>query len=135
MKSAFSLLELIFAIVILGIVASFAVPKYMDTKDSALVSTLKRDISTVVSSIQSYYLLNQKIDKISDAISVNSTNWTIDATTGTKISDKNSCLSLEIKTATAGDKSLNLTVDDKNTNNICVKLVASGLATTTYELY
>ncbi|MDZ7820134.1 MAG: prepilin-type N-terminal cleavage/methylation domain-containing protein [Aliarcobacter sp.] len=96
MKSAFSLLELIFAIVILGIVASFAVPKYLDTKDSALVSTLKRDISTAVSSIQSYYLLNQKIDKISDAMTVNSTNWT---STGTKISDKNECLSLEIKTA------------------------------------
>ena len=68
MKSAFSLLELIFAIVILGIVASFAIPKYIDTKDSALVSTIKRDINTAVSSIQSYYLLNQKIDKISDAM-------------------------------------------------------------------
>ena len=34
MKSAFSLLELIFAIVILGIVASFAVPKYMDYADA-----------------------------------------------------------------------------------------------------
>ena len=46
MKSAFSLLELIFAIVILGIIASFAVPKLMDTKDSALISTIKRDINT-----------------------------------------------------------------------------------------
>ena len=33
MKSAFSLLELIFAIVILGIVASFAIPKYIDIPD------------------------------------------------------------------------------------------------------
>jgi general secretion pathway protein G len=132
MKSAFSLLELIFAIVILGIVASFAVPKYMDTKDSALVSTLKRDVSTAISSIQSYYLLNQKITKISDAMSVNSTNWT---STDTKISDKNACLSLEIITADTGSKTLVLTMDDKNTNNICVKLIASGLATTTYELY
>ena len=132
MKSAFSLLELIFAIVILGIVASFAVPKYLDTKDSALVSTLKRDISTAVSSIQSYYLLNQKIDKISDAISVNETNWT---STDTKISDKNKCLSLEIKTADTGIKSLDLTVDDANTSNICVKLRDSGLVTTSYDLY
>jgi general secretion pathway protein G len=132
MKNAFSLLELIFAIVILGIVASFAVPKYLDTKDSALVSTLKRDISTSVSSIQSYYLLNQKIDKISDAIGVNKTNWTI---ADTKISDKNECLSLEIKTSDSGSKSLELTVDDANTSNICVKLIASGLETTSYELY
>jgi general secretion pathway protein G len=132
MKNAFSLLELIFAIVILGIVASFAVPKYLDTKDSALVSTLKRDISTSVASIQSYYLLNQKIDKISDAINVNETNWTI---SDTKISDKNECLSLEIKTADEGSKSIELTVDDAKTANICVKLIASGLKNTTYELY
>jgi general secretion pathway protein G len=132
MKSAFSLLELIFAIVILGIVASFAVPKYLDTKDSALVSTIKRDISTATSSIQSYYLLNQKIDKISDAITLNDTNWT---TTDTKITDKNSCLSLEIVTADDGAKTLELDVDDTKDSNICVKIRDAGLATTTYSLY
>ena len=115
MKNAFSLLELIFAIVILGIVASFAVPKYLDTKDSALVSTIKRDVSTAVSSIQSYYLLNQKIEKIDDAINLNETNWT---KTDTKITDKNSCLSLEIKTS-----------------DICVKIRDAQLVTTSYPLY
>ena len=132
MKNAFSLLELIFAIVILGIVASFAVPKYLDTKDSALVSTIKRDVSTAVSSIQSYYLLNQKIEKIDDAINLNEINWT---KTDTKITDKNSCLSLEIKTSDADVKSLDLTIDDTQTSDICVKVKASGLETTTYPLY
>ena len=132
MKNAFSLLELIFAIVILGIVASFAVPKYLDTKDSALVSTIKRDVSTAVSSIQSYYLLNQKIEKIDDAINLNDTNWT---KTDTKITDKNSCLSLEIKTSDTDVKSLDLTIDDTQTSDICVKVKASGLETTTYPLY
>ncbi|MDD2887360.1 MAG: prepilin-type N-terminal cleavage/methylation domain-containing protein [Aliarcobacter sp.] len=132
MKSAFSLLELIFAIVILGIVASFAIPKYLDTKDSALVSTIKRDISTATSSLQSYYLLNQKIDKISDAISVNDTNWNV---TDTKIADKNSCLSLEIKTSDDSVKTIELTVDTTKTTTICKKIQDSGLITTSYELY
>ena len=132
MKSAFSLLELIFAIVILGIIASFAIPKYIDTKDSALVLTIKRDVNTAVNSIQSYYLLNQKIDKISDAINVNETNWTL---SDTKITDKNECLSLEVKTSDEGNKSLELAIDDTKTANICVKLIASGLENTTYELY
>ena len=132
MKNAFSLLELIFVIVILGIVASFAVPKYLDTKDSALVSSIKRDVSTAVSSIQSNYLLNQKIEKIDDAINLNETNWT---KTDTKITDKNSCLSLEIKTSNADVKSLDLTIDDTQTSDICVKVKASGLETTTYPLY
>ena len=131
MKSAFSLLELIFAIVILGIVASFAIPKYIDTKDSALVSTIKRDINTAVSSIQSYYLLNQKIDKISDAMTVNEVNWTV---TDTKLSDKNSSLSLEIK-ITNNIKSLELTVDSTKITSICKKIQDSGLITKSYELY
>jgi general secretion pathway protein G len=132
MKSAFSLLELIFAIVILGIVASFAIPKYIDTKDSALVSTIKRDVNTAVSSIQSYYLLNQKIDKISDAVTVNNTNWTA---TDTKLTDKNSCLTLEVKTSSGGTKSIELTVDTTKTTTICKKIQDAGLLTTSYELY
>lgn len=68
MKKAFSLLELIFAIVVIGIIASFAIPKYIDTRDSALASTIKRDLITVITSVQSYYLINNKIEKISDAV-------------------------------------------------------------------
>lgn len=128
MKSAFSLLELIFAIVVLGIVASFAIPKYIDT---ALVSTIKRDINTAISSIQGYYLLNQKIDKISDALSLNDTNWII---TDTKLTDKNSCLSLEVKT-TGSTKSLELIVDTTKTTTICKKIIDAKIVSASYELY
>ena len=131
MKSAFSLLELIFAIVVLGIVASFAIPKYIDTKDTALVQTIKRDINTAVSSIQGYYLLNQKIDKITDALSLNDTNWTI---TDTKLTDKNSCLSLEVKTL-GSIKSLELVVDTTKTTTICKKIIDAKIVSTSYELY
>lgn len=131
MKNGFSLLELIFAIVILGIIASFAVPKYLDTKDSALVSTIKRDINTAINSIQSYYLLNQKIDKLTDTMNLNSSNWTIE---DLKMSDKNSCLSLEVKT-TNGIKSIELIVDITKETTICKKITDSGLVTKSYELY
>ena len=80
MKKAFSLLELIFAIVVLGVISSFAIPKYLDTKDSAVVSTIKRDISTITTSVQTYYLINRKIDKISDALSINESNWQVEDT-------------------------------------------------------
>ncbi|CAM3540820.1 type II secretion system protein [Arcobacter aquimarinus] len=131
MKNGFSLLELIFAIVILGIIASFAVPKYLDAKDSALVSTIKRDINTAINSIQSYYLLNQKIDKLTDTMNLNSSNWTIE---DLKMSDKNSCLSLEVKT-TNGIKSIELIVDTTKETTICKKIRDSGLVTKSYELY
>ena len=131
MKSAFSLLEIIFVIVIFGIVASFAVPKFMDTKDSAQVTTIKRDVNTAINSIQSYYLLNQKIDKISDAMTISSDNWLVE---DLKISDKNSCLSLEVKTATSGLKTIELVVDTKNETNICKKIIDSGVVSKTYQL-
>lgn len=132
MKSGFSLLELIFAIVILGIVASFAIPKYLDTKDSALVSTLKRDINTATNAIQSYYLLNQKIAKISDAMEVNSTNWTV---TDTKLTDKNECLSIEVKTADTGTKTIELAVNATKDTTICKKIRDAKIENKTYELY
>ncbi len=131
MKSAFSLLEIIFVIVIFGIVASFAVPKFMDTKDSAQVTTIKRDVNTAINSIQSYYLLNQKIEKISDTMTISSDNWLIE---DLKISDKNSCLSLEVKTATSGLKTIELVVDTKNETNICKKIIDSGVVSKTYQL-
>ncbi len=132
MKSAFSLLELIFAIVILGIVASFAIPKYIDIKDSALVSTIKRDLNTAVSSIQSYYLLNQKIEKISDVLTINETNWTL---TDTKLSDKNLCLFLEIKTSDSDNKSIEVVVDTQKDTTICKKIREAKIVTASYELY
>lgn len=132
MKSAFSLLELIFVIVILGIIASFAVPKFMDTKDNALVSTIKRDVNTAINSIQSYYLINQKIEKITDTMNLNDTNWNI---SDLKISDKNSCLSLEVKTDTNGIKTLDLSVDTSKNTTICKKIRDSGVVSKTYELY
>ncbi len=77
MKKAFSLLELIFAIVIIGIIATFAIPKYINTKNYALASTVKRDLISVISAIQTHYLVNKKVDKISDIITLNSTNWQV----------------------------------------------------------
>ena len=77
MKKAFTLLELIFVIVVLGILASVAIPKLMTTTNSAKVSSLKQDIRTVTSSVQSYYITNGSMAKISDAVMLNSSLWTI----------------------------------------------------------
>lgn len=121
MKKGFSLLELIFAIVIIGIIASFAIPKYMDSRNSALASTIKRDIVTATTSIQSYYLVNRKLDKISDAITLNTINWTL---TDKKISFLDSgtnCIDLEVKDSTV---SIKIT---KDAGNVCKALDQLGV--------
>jgi general secretion pathway protein G len=129
MKKGFSLLELIFAIVVIGIIASFAIPKYLDTRDSALVSTLKRDISTATTSIQSYHLQNGSISKISDAVTLNTTNWTIEDLKITYKDNTTDCAIIEVK-----ESKLNLTVS-ADAGDICKKLDEAGIKTTSYDLF
>lgn len=133
MKKGFSLLELIFAIVVIGIIASFAIPKYLDTRDSALISTIKRDIAAATTSIQSYHLVNGKIDKISDAITLNPTHWTIADLKIIYKEDTKDCVTLEVKENT-GTNTLNLTVDS-TAGSICKKLDDEGIKTNTFDLF
>ena len=65
-------------------------------------------------------------------MTINNTNWTV---TDTKLTDKNSCLSLEIKTSTGEAKSIEVSVDTTKTTTICKKIQDVGLITTSYELY
>lgn len=132
MKPAFSLLELIFAIVVLGIIVSVAVPRFMDTKDSALVSTIKRDVNTAINSIQSYYLLNQKIEKLTDAMDISESNWFVE---DLKLTDKNACLTLEVKNSSTETKTIDLVVDSSKDTTICKKLRDAGLVSKSVELY
>jgi general secretion pathway protein G len=97
MKKAFSLLELIIVIVVIGIISSYAIPKYMNTRDQALASTIKRDIVTTISSIQSYYLINRKIDKISDALVLNKANWQIEDKKIQFLDNGENCVDLELE--------------------------------------
>ncbi|HJE03908.1 Type II secretion system protein G precursor [Aliarcobacter thereius] len=131
MKRAFSLIEIIFVIVILGIIVSFAAPKLMDTKDSALVSTLKRDITTTINAVQSYYLLNQKIDSLEDVLTIGTTNWDIEKLS---MKDKNSCIRINVINSLNGVK-LELIVDPIKDLPICKKIRENGLESKTYDVY
>ena len=127
-KKAFSLIELIFIIVVLGIIASVALPKLMDTRSDAKVSTIKQDVSTVVNSVQTYYLTNGTISKVSDAVNLNSSVWDITDTEIKFLEDGNTCVSIKIN----GSK-LDVTVDS-TAGTICEKLSDSGVVTTSYDL-
>jgi len=55
MKRAFTMLELVFVIVVLGILASIALPKLWVTRDDAVVVKVRSDVSTIRSSISTKY--------------------------------------------------------------------------------
>jgi len=128
MKSGFSLLELVFSIVVIGIIASFAIPKYMHTRDTALASTIKRDIITTITSVQTHFLINRKIDSISDAITLNETNWDISEKKIIFNEENTPCATLEIE-----DRVIHLTVDS-GAGSVCQSLVDLNVTTQNFDL-
>jgi len=54
-RSGFTMIELIFVIVILGILASVAIPKLAATRDDAKISAAATSIGNAVSEVSSYY--------------------------------------------------------------------------------
>lgn len=60
MKRAFTMIELIFVIVILGILAAVAIPKLAATRDDAQISAAASNITTAASDIASYYFSQGK---------------------------------------------------------------------------
>lgn len=54
MKKAFTMIELIFVVLILGILAGFAIPKLFAGRADAEITKAKDNISTIKSNIQNY---------------------------------------------------------------------------------
>ena len=66
MKKGFTMTELIFVIVNLGILASVAIPKLAATRDDAEVSKAATNLTTAISDIAAYYTASGKFATGSD---------------------------------------------------------------------
>jgi len=62
MKKAFTMIELIFVIVILGILAAVAIPKLMATRTDAKISKTASNIQTAKNEIAAYVTATGKFD-------------------------------------------------------------------------
>jgi general secretion pathway protein G len=66
MKKAFTMIELIFVIVILGILAAVAIPKLMATRTDAKISAISQEVSSAVNEIPAYVTSQGKVGNIYD---------------------------------------------------------------------
>ena len=74
MKKGFTMIELIFVIVILGILAAVAIPRLAATRDDAEISKTATNIQTLVSDLGSYYTSQGKFATKTTTTSGSTTN-------------------------------------------------------------
>jgi type IV pilus assembly protein PilA len=75
-RKGFTLIELLIVVVIIGILAAIAIPKFANTKSKAYVTAMKSDLRNLVSAEESYF-------SDSSSYSTNLTLLNFSQTTGT----------------------------------------------------
>jgi len=113
-RKAFTLLEVIFVIIIIGIVATIAIPNLGNLTTKAKANTVKSDINTVITSVQNYVALNGSIDKISDAVKLDKSIWSVENTTAIFKENNKDCI-----TITLNDNSIDIDIDEGLDTPIC----------------
>ncbi len=59
-RKGFTLIELLIVVVIIGILAAIAIPKFANTKEKAYVASMKSDLRNLVNAEEAYFADNTK---------------------------------------------------------------------------
>ena len=57
-RKGFTLIELLIVVVIIGILAAIAIPKFANTKEKAYLATMKSDLRNLITAQEAYFGYN-----------------------------------------------------------------------------
>lgn len=128
MKNAFTMIELIFVIVILGILAAVAIPKLSATRDDAKASAIASSVMVGMEEIASYATSKGVTD---DFLAVMSNSFTmLEASGDVTLTSKRAvvkagaitdCLTVDINT-TATEEVLQMSLGNAGTDSVCTSV-------------
>jgi prepilin-type N-terminal cleavage/methylation domain-containing protein len=70
----FTLIELMIVVIVIGVLASIAVPKFANTKEKAYLASMKSDLRNLITSQEAYFA-----DQVTYATSTTSLNYNVSA--------------------------------------------------------
>ena len=76
-RSGFTLIELLIVVVIIGILAAIAVPKFQETRARAFATSIKSDLKNLSSMQESYFYTNDTYASSANATGFSSTNGVV----------------------------------------------------------
>ena len=103
MRKGFTMIELIFVIVILGVLASVAIPRLAATRDDAEVAKAATNLTTAVSDITAYYTAKGKFESSVQQDFTKITN-ALDKSGSLKVKGTIECVKVTLPTNAGGNQ-------------------------------
>jgi prepilin-type N-terminal cleavage/methylation domain-containing protein len=76
-RAAFTLVELLVVVVIIGILATMAIPKFKNTKGKANAAALRTDLRNLATAEESYFYSNNRYTAVLDSLNFKGTRGVV----------------------------------------------------------